>query len=80
MQPGGRLVYGVCSLEPEEGEDQVRAFLARQPDVRRSNPSAAGEGGAPAASLAPEGWLRILPHHCPGGLDGFFIARLRRTR
>jgi len=75
--PGGRLIYSVCSLEREEGEDQVRAFLAAHPDFTL-DPATPGEGGAPAASLAPEGWLRVLPHHLGGGLDGFFIARFRR--
>jgi 16S rRNA (cytosine967-C5)-methyltransferase len=77
--PGGRLVYSVCSLEPEEGEGQVRAFLAANPDFAL-DPAAPGEAGAPAASLAPEGWLRILPHHLDNGIDGFFIARLRRAQ
>jgi 16S rRNA (cytosine967-C5)-methyltransferase len=76
-RPGGRLVYSVCSLEREEGEDQVRAFLAADPAFAL-DPIAAGEAGSPAASLAPEGWLRILPHQAAGGLDGFFIARFRR--
>ncbi len=77
VKAGGRLVYSVCSLEPEEGEAQVRGFLAAHPDFVL-DPIAPGEGGAPAASRAAEGWLRILPHHAEGGLDGFFIARLRR--
>jgi 16S rRNA (cytosine967-C5)-methyltransferase len=77
VKPGGRLIYSVCSLEPEEGEAQVRGFLAANADFT-IDPVASGEGGAPAVSLAPEGWLRILPHQTPGGLDGFFIARLRR--
>jgi 16S rRNA (cytosine967-C5)-methyltransferase len=78
VTPGGRLIYSVCSLEPEEGEAQARGFLAARPEFTLE-PMAPGEGGAPPASLAPEGWLRILPHHAPGGLDGFFIARLRRA-
>ncbi|MBS0411352.1 MAG: rRNA methyltransferase [Proteobacteria bacterium] len=76
--PGGRLVYSVCSLEPEEGEAQVAAFLARHGDFALE-PIAAGEGGSPAASLTANGCLRILPHHIEGGLDGFFIARFRRA-
>jgi 16S rRNA (cytosine967-C5)-methyltransferase len=79
VKPGGSLVYSVCSLEPEEGESQVRAFLAGRSDFA-ADPIAPGEGGAPAASLTPQGWLRILPHQAAGGLDGFFIARLRRRR
>lgn len=77
VRPGGRLVYCVCSLEPEEGEAQVRAFLKRHPDFVPS-PADPTAIGAPAASLTPEGWLRILPHHLDGGVDGFFIARLAR--
>jgi 16S rRNA (cytosine967-C5)-methyltransferase len=77
VNPGGQLVYAVCSLEREEGEDQARAVLAAHADLALE-PIAAGEGGAPAASVTPEGWLRILPHHLDGGLDGFFVARFRR--
>ena len=77
VKPGGRLVYCVCSLEPEEGERQAEAFLARHPDFR-TVPAEPGEGGAPVESLTPEGWLRLQPHHRPGGQDGFFAARFAR--
>lgn len=77
VKPGGGLVYCVCSLEPEEGEAQVEAFLARTPGYALE-PVAAGEGGAPEASLRPDGTLRILPQHRPGGTDGFYIARFKR--
>ncbi len=76
VKPKGRLVYCVCSLEPEEGEQQVKAFLARRPDFDL-DPIEPGEGGAPEASVA-DGWLRLLPHHLDGGVDGFFAARLIR--
>ncbi|MGH6987766.1 MAG: RsmB/NOP family class I SAM-dependent RNA methyltransferase [Caulobacteraceae bacterium] len=78
---GGRLVYGVCSLEPEEGEGVLRSFLAGRGDLRLDpiSPAEAKRIGAPAPSLAEEGWLRVLPCHLQGGLDGFFIARLVRT-
>ncbi len=78
LKPGGTLIYCVCSLEHEEGEAQARAFLRRRPDFA-TVPITAGEGGAPAASVIDRGWLRILPHHIEGGLDGFFIARFRRA-
>jgi 16S rRNA (cytosine967-C5)-methyltransferase len=79
-RPGGRLVYCVCSLEPEEGEAQVQALLARRGDLRL-DPIAPGEGGAPEGAVQPEGWLRILPSLAEpaGGLDGFFAARLIRA-
>ena len=78
LKPGGRLVYCVCSLEPEEGEGQVAAFLSRTPSVAL-DPIVAGEGGSPTASLRADGTLRILPHHAPGGTDGFYVARFRKA-
>ena len=77
VRPGGRLVYSVCSLEPEEGEAQALAFLGARPDFK-VDPIAPGEAGSPTIARAPQGWLRILPHQAAGGLDGFFIARFRR--
>lgn len=76
---GGRLVYCVCSLEPEEGEGQVAAFLTRRPDFRL-DPVAPGEAGSPAEA-ARSGALRLLPSiwaEC-GGIDGFYAARLVRS-
>jgi 16S rRNA (cytosine967-C5)-methyltransferase len=78
VKPGGRLVYCVCSLEPEEGEAQAEDFLARSPGFA-IEPVSAGAGGAPEASLRADGTLRILPQHREGGTDGFYIARFRRT-
>jgi 16S rRNA (cytosine967-C5)-methyltransferase len=77
VKPGGRLVYCVCSLEREEGEAQAAAFLQRHADFA-VEPVESGEGGAPEASRLPDGTLRILPHHRPGVLDGFYVARFRR--
>jgi len=77
VRPGGRLVYCVCSLEREEGEDQVALFLSRRPDFARA-PVAPDEAGAPAASVTADGDVRLLPHHIEGGADGFFVARFVR--
>ena len=79
MKPGGRLVYCVCSLEREEGETQVIAFLRRNPAFRTA-PAVPAEVGAADESLTAEGWLRILPSQWAerGGMDGFFAARLER--
>ena len=80
VKPGGRLVYCVCSLEREEGETQIIAFLRRNPAFRTA-PADPAVVGAPSEALTPEGWLRILPSMWAekGGLDGFFIARLDRV-
>lgn len=79
VKPGGRLVYCTCSLEREEGETQIIAFLRRNPAFRIV-PAGPAAVGAPAESLTPEGWLRILPSMLAerGGLDGFFAAKLER--
>ena len=80
VRPGGRLVYCVCSLEREEGEAQITAFLRRRPDFQTTSADPAALG-APPEALTPEGWLRLLPSMWAehGGLDGFFIARLERS-
>jgi 16S rRNA (cytosine967-C5)-methyltransferase len=78
VKPGGRLVYCVCSLEPEEGEGQIEGFLRRHPDFRLS-PIAPGEGGAPADSVTGTGAMRLLPFHIDGGADGFFAVRFDRS-
>ena len=80
VKPGGRLVYCTCSLEREEGETQIVAFLRRNPGFR-TTPADPAAIGAPVQALTPEGWLRILPSMWAekGGLDGFFAARLERV-
>ena len=83
LKPGATLVYCVCSLEPEEAEDQIAALLARDPRVVRM-PVAAQEVCGHAEFLTADGDLRTLPPQLPdpdprwGGLDGFYAARLTR--
>src|SRR5947209_1332399 len=83
-KPGGTLVYCVCSLEPEEGEQQIEALLAREPSLRRK-PIQPGEIPGIAEFLSRNGDLRTLPSHWAdpdprmSGLDGFFAARLERV-
>lgn len=74
LNPGGVLVYAVCSLEVEEGESQaawIDAELGLAP-----MPIAAEELPA-GLSPTPEGWLRTHPGMLAelGGLDGFFVGR-----
>jgi 16S rRNA (cytosine967-C5)-methyltransferase len=69
VEPGGVLVYAVCSLTPDEGPERIDTFMTRH------------------AAFAPEPLEPPLPHRTAGagayllpedGLDGFFVATLRR--
>jgi 16S rRNA (cytosine967-C5)-methyltransferase len=73
VKPDGSLVYATCSLEPEEGEAQIAAFLARHPGFKIGS-AALPEPFTPGA----EGGFRIKPPMLAeaGGLDGFYTAEL----
>ena len=78
---GGVLVFAVCSLEPEEGSEQIAGFLGRSDRFARlavSPDEMFGHG----EFIDRDGDLRTLPCHLSarGGMDGFYAARLRRTR
>lgn len=72
LKAGGSLVYSVCSLEREEGEEQAPRIALEADPIRPDelpgwlNPT-------------PEGWLRTDPGMLAelGGMDGFFVARFR---
>ncbi|HVF38243.1 MAG TPA: RsmB/NOP family class I SAM-dependent RNA methyltransferase [Sphingomicrobium sp.] len=76
VRPGGSLVYAVCSLELEEGEQRIESFLADRADYRVEPAGQIVDGVTPDR----RGWLRILPGMLAGkgGLDGFFAAHLVR--
>lgn len=76
VEDGGTLVFAVCSLEPEEGEEQIAAFLALHPEFSRRPVSAADVAGHDEW-ITPEGDLRTLPFHL-NGMDGFYATRLKR--
>ncbi|MDR0354884.1 MAG: SAM-dependent methyltransferase, partial [Deltaproteobacteria bacterium] len=71
---GGRLIYGVCSVLPEEGEEVAQRFAADEPAFRLCPADAFP---APLAGLfAGPGFLRLWPHR--HRTDGFFYAVLDR--
>jgi 16S rRNA (cytosine967-C5)-methyltransferase len=76
LRPGGRLVYAVCSLQPEEAVPRIDAVLARG-GLRRDPILPAELPGLPEA-VTPDGLLRTQPGIWSerGGMDGFFAARL----
>jgi 16S rRNA (cytosine967-C5)-methyltransferase len=78
VRPGGAIVYSVCSLEPEEGPEIVRAFLAAHPAFAPAPmPSAFPRevSGQPIGG-AETGEVWLWPHR--HDVDGFYMARLRR--
>ena len=83
LKPDGVLVYCVCSLEPEEAEQQIDDLLAREPNVVRK-PIVADDVCGLGEFITAAGDLRTLPPQLPdsdprwGGLDGFYAARLTR--
>ena len=78
LKPGGRLVYCTCSLLPVEGEEQLATALLRHPNLRVEPPQV---NGVDPSWITPEGALRLRPDYWAeqGGMDGFFMVRLRRS-
>jgi 16S rRNA (cytosine967-C5)-methyltransferase len=83
VAPSGLVVFSTCSLEPEEGALQIANLLKERTDFERV-PIAAAEIGAEPEWITAQGELRTLPCHLQleqpelSGLDGFYVARLRR--
>ena len=73
LKAGGILVYAVCSLEPEENEQVVDAFLQKHPEFA-IYPSSWSAGERINSLLTPRGFLSTIPHLSQ--LDGFFAAAL----
>ncbi len=74
LRPGGRLVYAVCSLQPQEGPDAMPTAIAAG---LRHDPFTAAELACLPEARTADGCLRTHPGLWPerGGMDGFFAAR-----
>lgn len=83
LKPDGTLIYATCSLEPQEGEMQITRLLETRRDVVLSpiTQREASAQGLPKSWVNKQGTLRILPHYMEehGGMDGFYIARLKKV-
>jgi 16S rRNA (cytosine967-C5)-methyltransferase len=71
VAPGGLLVYSTCTLEPEENEVRVEAFLGARPDF------AVEPTGVTRGYLDTSGYLVVTPQRT--GFDGAFAARMRKA-
>jgi 16S rRNA (cytosine967-C5)-methyltransferase len=72
VKKGGILVYSTCTLNKEENEGTIEAFLATHPNWQIEPPPS----DSPASVFATtKGWIKILPHQHQ--MDGFFMVRLR---
>ncbi|MEO1239160.1 MAG: RsmB/NOP family class I SAM-dependent RNA methyltransferase [Pseudomonadota bacterium] len=80
VRPGGRILFCTCSLLPDEGEAQLAAALARH-DMLSVDPIAVTDLPGLSPAWCQDGALRITPDTWAelGGIDGFFIARLKRA-
>ena len=78
LRQGGRLIYAVCSLQPEEGAPRIAAAAKFG---LRHDPFSPEELAALPEARTREGFLRTHPGLWPerGGMDGFFAARLIKT-
>lgn len=82
LNPGGVLVYCVCSLEAEEGEAQA-AWVDQHLETLVRDPIRPEELGELAEAVGADGTVRTrpgmaVPGEAGGTLDGFFVARFRR--
>ena len=77
VKPGGLLVYSVCTLTPEECDEQAQRFLSSNPGFHLERPPPGWAlPPADADCIDEEGRLRTFPHR--SGTDGFFAVRLRK--
>ncbi len=79
LKPGGRLVFCTCSLLPDEGEVQVEEAVERWADVTVDREAVLVDGVDPSW-VTEEGGLRLRPDYWAdrGGMDGFYVALLRK--
>lgn len=79
LKSGGRMVFCTCSLLPDEGECQVDELLENHPNIK-VNRTALERDWIDPSWITEEGGLRLRPDYWAenGGMDGFYIAVLRK--
>ena len=80
LQDDGYIIYSVCSLLKEEGEDQISRFLKKNKEFCLVYPKKKGFLDQEGYETNKESGIRIMPffEEGLGGTEGFFIAYLHR--
>ena len=76
LKPGGQIIYCTCSLQKAEGEDQIKAALARH-DTLELVPITVPMVGGLKELITREGYMRALPSYLndKGGMGRVFCCR-----
>ena len=79
INKNGILIYSVCSLEPEEGENRIKDFLLKNKDFKII-PIKTNDIYISSQSITKEGFVKTYPfmYSNKGGMDGFFVAKLEK--
>lgn len=73
VRPGGILVYASCTISKRENEEQIERFLKENPRYHLKDLTPFLPDALPGLQ---NGMVQLLPHR--DGIEGFFIARMRR--
>ena len=74
LKPNGYIVYSTCTIEAEENQNVVQAFVSRHPEFEIES----ADGFVDRSLVGKEGFVETFPHR--HDMDGSFAARLRKTR
>ncbi len=80
LKIGGILVYSVCSISKQEGEQQIESFLQNNPQFKLlpvTMPEISPYGQWSESPILPDGTVRTLPY-LQNGMDSFFICKMQR--
>lgn len=75
VKPGGVLVYSTCTILPEENQMVVEKFLKNNAEFELDDITGLIPGEL-HGYIENKGFLQLFPNR--DGIDGFFMARIRR--